>query len=76
MKRIYQEHIPERKIDKELVLAHTVEYEYDTEDIKDECCVCGKEIESSEDRYKKRGNFCDKCNVGGYKNLHKGIKNS
>ena len=75
MKRSYQEHILERKIDKETVPAHIVVYDYDTEDIKEECCVCGGEIESSEERYKRRGNYCEKCSAVGYKNRHQDIKN-
>lgn len=75
MKRTFSETIPERKDHGKTVEAHAVDYEYDTEDIKDECCICGREIESSEERYRKRGNYCERCNAGNVKNRYKSIKN-
>lgn len=75
MKRIYQETISERKDHRKIIEAHVVDYKYDTEDIKEECCICGRKIESSEERYRKRGNYCEKCNAGNIKNRHKSIKN-
>ena len=40
--------------------------EYDSDDIKEHCIVCGESAsdtrENDDKRYKERGNFCRECN--------------
>lgn len=36
---------------------------YDTDNIKDVCASCKKNIINNESRYKSVGNYCSSCNV-------------
>lgn len=51
---------------KEKIGDRILEYEYDTDWIKENCVICGKFITNTIQNYEVRGNYCSECN-GKYK---------
>lgn len=74
MQKFYIEHIeekmlkgPEGKMIK--IKKRDIRCEYDTDNIKNNCCICDESLDPSERRYLTRGNYCPNCSAGanGYK---------